>query len=177
MKNHFLLLTTILTAFAVTACSDIQGDLQKELDAEMKGIPKKIPSLEDPLPFEKFIYAAFNMQDPFKLDGLNLARSEPDRLKLERNRPQEPLEKYDLEKLKMVAVIAQKGELTAFIRTPDSDAGIFKVKRGAHMGQNFGIVMNVTESQLTLKEIVEDSTGEWVERTVTLPLDEQEQKK
>ena len=37
--------------------------------------------------------------------------------------------------------------------------------------------MNVTESQLTLKEIVEDSTGEWVERTVTLPLDEQEQKK
>jgi type IV pilus assembly protein PilP len=38
------------------------------------------------------------------------------------------------------------------------------------MGQNFGVVTAIDDSQIALKEIVQDGTGEWVERVSSLQL-------
>jgi type IV pilus assembly protein PilP len=43
------------------------------------------------------------------------------------------------------------------------------------MGQNFGVVTSVNESEVVLKELIQDSSGEWVERTSTLQLQEKPQ--
>jgi type IV pilus assembly protein PilP len=40
------------------------------------------------------------------------------------------------------------------------------------MGQNFGLVMKITETEVELKEIVQDAAGEWVERPSKLELQE-----
>jgi type IV pilus assembly protein PilP len=41
------------------------------------------------------------------------------------------------------------------------------------MGQNFGIVTDISESGVTLKEIVQDElSGDWVERMTSLELQE-----
>ncbi len=40
------------------------------------------------------------------------------------------------------------------------------------MGQNFGVITQVTESEVTLKELIEDTNGDWVERVNTLQLQE-----
>jgi type IV pilus assembly protein PilP len=46
------------------------------------------------------------------------------------------------------------------------------------MGQNFGIITQITEADLKLTEIVQDSGGDWVERPASLSLsDEQDQQK
>jgi type IV pilus assembly protein PilP len=45
------------------------------------------------------------------------------------------------------------------------------------MGQNFGVITSISGDGITLKEIVQDADGEWVERTSTLQLQEQEAKK
>ena len=40
------------------------------------------------------------------------------------------------------------------------------------MGQNFGLVTQISDSEVTLREIVQDSAGDWSERTSTLNLQE-----
>jgi type IV pilus assembly protein PilP len=46
------------------------------------------------------------------------------------------------------------------------------VKSGNYLGQNFGLVMDISESTIKLKEIVQDSGGDWTERVSTLTLAE-----
>jgi len=38
------------------------------------------------------------------------------------------------------------------------------------MGQNFGVITGIDEAQINLKELVQDSGGEWVERSSSLQL-------
>jgi len=61
----------------------------------------------------------------------------------------------------------------ALIKTPDSN--LFRVKKGNYLGQNFGLITEINEGAVKLKEIVQDSAGDWTERVSTLQLqDEQE---
>jgi type IV pilus assembly protein PilP len=46
------------------------------------------------------------------------------------------------------------------------------VRLGNHLGQNYGRVTKITETEVTLREIVQDAAGEWVERTAALQLQE-----
>jgi type IV pilus assembly protein PilP len=88
-------------------------------------------------------------------------------------RAREPLEAYPIENLKMVGTIAQKKQVFALIKTPDSN--LFRVKQGNYLGQNFGLITEINEAAVKLKEIVQDGTGDWAERESTLQLqDEQE---
>ena len=58
-----------------------------------------------------------------------------------------------------------------------ADRTVHQVKAGNYLGQNFGVVTKITENDLTLKELVEDANGDWVERFSTMQLQEQETKK
>ena len=43
---------------------------------------------------------------------------------------------------------------------------------GNHLGQNYGRVVRITETELTLREVVQDAMGDWVERSASLQLQE-----
>ena len=45
------------------------------------------------------------------------------------------------------------------------------------MGQNFGVIAMITDSSVTLKELIQDTNGSWSERTSTLQLLDEEEKK
>jgi type IV pilus assembly protein PilP len=49
---------------------------------------------------------------------------------------------------------------------------LYQVKPGNYLGQNYGKIVKVSETEVTLREIVQDATGEWTERTATLQLQE-----
>ena len=51
-----------------------------------------------------------------------------------------------------------------------ADKTLYRVKKGNYMGQNFGLITDVSESDIKLKEIVQDSAGDWAERQSVLPL-------
>ena len=38
------------------------------------------------------------------------------------------------------------------------------------MGQDYGVVTGISDSEIRLKELVQDSAGDWTERTSTLQL-------
>ena len=58
------------------------------------------------------------------------------------------------------------------VRAGAAGANLFRVKKGNYMGQNFGVITGIDEGQINLKEVVQDSGGDWVERSTTLQMQE-----
>jgi type IV pilus assembly protein PilP len=52
------------------------------------------------------------------------------------------------------------------------DGLLHYVKVGDYLGQNFGKITRITETEIDLREIAQDASGEWIERTSTLQLQE-----
>lgn len=82
--------------------------------------------------------------------------------------PHEELEDYPLESLRMKGYVNYKGRAHAIIESPDHK--IHTVKVGNYVGQNFGKISEITETEVKLKEQVQDSSGSWSERISTLQL-------
>ena len=117
-------------------------------------------------------YNASDVADPFKPAKMDVAKGKG-ALIPNVNRPREPLESYDLEKLQMAGTLQQGKTIQALIKAPDGT--LHRVRQGSYLGRNFGMVVRIGETEVTLKEIVEDSGGDWVERTSSLTLEEVEQ--
>ncbi|MBN8760870.1 MAG: pilus assembly protein PilP [Thiobacillus sp. SCN 64-35] len=163
------LVTLVVPLLMLSGCGG--GDMEDlrafvaETGRDMQG---KVESLPEIKPYEAFSYAAFDLPDPFKPRKLSTGGGgglQPDLA-----RPKEPLEAYSLETLKMVGVLSKKGVIHAVIRTPDN--AIYHIRKGNYLGQNFGLVTQIGDSEVALREIVQDSAGDWSERTSTLILQE-----
>ncbi|HQZ44630.1 MAG TPA: pilus assembly protein PilP, partial [Usitatibacteraceae bacterium] len=118
-------------------------------------------------PFEPFTYEGFDLPDPFKPRKINSKEGGAGGIAPDLNRRKEPLEAYPLEQLKMVGTLEQGKEMFAIVR---ADKTLYRVKKGNYMGQNFGLITDVTDADIKLKEIVQDSAGDWAERQSVLPL-------
>jgi type IV pilus assembly protein PilP len=87
----------------------------------------------------------------------------------ELNRRKEVLESFPLDAIKMVGTMLPKGVPVALVRV---DKLLYQVKVGNYLGPNYGKVVKLTETELTLREIVQDAAGEWIERQANLQLQE-----
>jgi len=81
------------------------------------------------------------------------------------------LEKFPLESLKMVGFLQIKGQPMALIQV---DQQVRQVKVGEYMGQDFGIVVQISDREVILKELMQDAAGEWAERTSIMQLQGEE---
>lgn len=84
-------------------------------------------------------------------------------------RRKEPLESSPLDTVSMVGSLIKAGQPVALVRV---DKLLYQVQVGNYLGQNYGRVTKVSETDLNLREIVQDAAGEWTERTATLQLQE-----
>lgn len=127
-------------------------------------------------------YVAVEYSNPLGLEPFNMARllqainaanannptSALYREVIERHRKQ-PLEAYPLDSLSYVGMLNKNGLTVALIKVSDL---LYQVRVGDFMGQNYGRITAITEGQLTLREVIQDNVGEWVERDTTLNLQE-----
>ncbi len=155
----------------LTACSS--GDDPRTFVANAgKDLRGKVNPLPEVKPYEPFTYAATDLPDPFKPRKLTApAGSAKGGIQPPRDHVKQILENYPLEGLKMVGTLQQNKLTFALIKTPDNN--LYRVKQGNYMGQNFGIITQVTETDITLAEIVPDSGGDWTERSTKLEMSEQ----
>jgi type IV pilus assembly protein PilP len=84
-------------------------------------------------------------------------------------RRKEPMEAFPLDTMSLVGSIIKAGQPVALVRV---DNLLYQVKPGNHLGQNFGRVTKISETEVSLREIVQDAVGEWIERIATLQLQE-----
>lgn len=155
---------------ALMACQGEQGD---DLDAFMRNAPSdKRPKVKALPEVQAYLAMQYNadgqLVDPFR--ARKVARK-VGALQPNLSRPRQLLESYPLESLKYVGSIAKAKLQYALLLTPDH--GVQQVRLGQYVGQDFGVVTKISETQLDLKEIVQDDlSGDWVTRLSTLTLQE-----
>ena len=163
----------VALVLALAGCS---GGEHQDLKEELKGLTKDLRGRVDPLPvvkpYEPVPYKATEFPDPFgpaKIDVAIKPSTTVGGLKPDLNRPKEPLEAYPLESLKMVGVLEQSKQMFALVR---ADASLYRIKVGNYLGQNFGLVTAISDTQVQLRELVQDAAGDWTERVSSLQLQE-----
>jgi type IV pilus assembly protein PilP len=170
-KNmQFKVLSICILGLALVACGGDEGD---DLDTFMRGAANGIQPRIKPLPEVKdYLALQYNadgtLGDPFRTrKTLNKSSAnQPDM-----NRPKEPMEGYPLESIKYVGLLSKSKLTYALLKTPDN--GVQQVKIGNYVGQNYGLVTQITDNEVVLKEIVQDDlSGDWVERVSNLALQE-----
>jgi type IV pilus assembly protein PilP len=167
----------VLACLAVLGCSGEQyGDLRDWVKEQDKLPHGRIAPLPEVKPYEPYSYAAFDLIDPFKPRKIEPPKgTSGGGLAPDLNRRREPLEAYPLESLRMVGTLEQKKQMFALVRAPDNT--LFRVKPGNYVGQNFGRIVGISESSVKLKEIVQDSAGNWEEKEQVLQLTEEQEAK
>jgi type IV pilus assembly protein PilP len=158
----------------VAACGgESHQDLRAWMQDQGKGVKGKLDPLPQVKPYEPFTYNAFDLPDPFKPRKIEPAKG-GSKLAPDLNRRKEPLESFPLESLQMVGTL-QRGKSTyALVRTTDKD--IYQIKIGNYLGQNFGVVVQISEGEVQVRELVQDGAGDWTERSSTIQLAEAEQR-
>lgn len=154
-------------------------DLRGWMAENTKDLRGSIPKLPEAKPYQPISYESDGAIDPFKP-----GRIEPDSKDkgAQKGSPFLPdfearelrnslLEKYPLESLKMIGYLNIGNRPFAVIRV---DHHVKQVKVGEYLGQNFGLVTQITDQEVTLRELVQDSAGDWGERTSSLYLQRKE---
>jgi type IV pilus assembly protein PilP len=150
-----------------------EDDLQAWMNEQAKTMRGAVRALPELKPFPVVAYAGTQGDDPFRS-----ARMEPERrasagtLRPDMDRRREPLESFPLESMQMVGVLMQGRNTHALVKANNA---LHQVKVGNYMGQDFGVVTQITENQVTLRELVEDVHGDWVERITPLTLQERQE--
>lgn len=168
----------IVLALLLAACG---GESHQDLKEELKKLSADLRGRVDPLPvvkpYQPVPYTANDLPDPFgpaKIELVTRRGGAGGGPRPDTNRPREPLEAFPLESLKMVGVLERNKQFQALVR---ADSSIYRVKAGNYMGQNFGRVTGITESQIQVRELIQDTAGDWTERVSALQLQEAEAKK
>jgi len=160
---------------ALAACGGEQfGDLKNELNDMTKDLRGRVDPLPQVRPYEPVAYQAESEVDPFRPGRIEVALAggatpaaggrAPDM-----DRPKEPLEAFPLESIQMVGSLTQGRETFGLVK---AGPNLYRVRKGNYMGQNFGVITGIDESQISMKELIQEGSGEWVERSSSLELQE-----
>ena len=171
MKRLIVLASTAL----LFACGGEQhSDLKQELGQLTKDLRGRVDPLPQVKPYEPVPYKGEGEVDPFRPERINVAQvggagvggtgRRPDM-----DRPREPLEAFPLESIRMVGTLSRNRETFALVRAGPNR---FRVRKGNYLGQNFGVITAIDDGQISLKELIQEGGGDWVERASTLQLQE-----
>jgi type IV pilus assembly protein PilP len=165
-------LAGVLASLLLAGCGRGMGDLESWV-AEIKA--RKTTKIE-PIPqmkqFDTFVYQPAGRRDPFAAAKVT-AEYEPradNGLRPDTNRNREPLEEFPLDGLQMQGTIRSGQTTYALVKAPDGV--LHRVRVGNHLGQNYGRITAISESEVQLSEIVPDGFGGWTQRPATLALTE-----
>lgn len=170
----FSMLATLLLA----GCSgSSQDELRQWMTDERNQARPKVAPIPAPKQFKPEAYSSGGEVEPFsnqkltqalKRDSAQVA-SNAGLVAPELVRRKEPLEAYPIDTMTLVGSLTKAGQPVALVRV---DGLLYQVKVGNYLGQNYGRVVKITETELVLREITQDAVGEWIERMATLQLQE-----
>ncbi len=155
-------------------CDPGHDELQAWMEQQRREVRPSVQPLDPPKPFDPAPYAPFDAADPFSTQKMTVAlrveaRAASSLLANELNRRRGPLEAFPLDNMRMVGSVEREGQPTALLRVGEL---LYQVKVGDYLGQNYGRVLRIDETELVLREIVQDAAGEWIERPASLQLQE-----
>jgi len=145
-------------------------DLREWMRDEAKGMKGKVAPLPEITAFPVVAYETTALTSPFAPGKIVTMESIADKSAPDRSRPQQPLEIFPIEDLKVVGVITAGSVPYALIQTPPPNKPKH-VRVGEYMGRSFGRITAITKDGVTVLETVRDANGAWVpqERQLRVP--------
>jgi type IV pilus assembly protein PilP len=175
-KQTILLCCSCIFLLAGCTSSD-QEELQQWMTEKRNQTRSRVDRLPEPTKFTPQAYAQEGAIEPFSNQKLAQALKRESSqstvnaalIAPELARRKEPLEASPLDSVSMVGSLIKVGQPVALVRV---DNLLYQVRVGNYLGQNYGKITKVSETGISLREIVQDAAGEWIERTATLQLQE-----
>jgi type IV pilus assembly protein PilP len=151
-------------------------DLRQWMTENTRGLRGNVPPLPAVKPYQPVPYEVEDQVDPFRatkiepdskyrLDGNKGGRFQPDYDARERRNSE--LERYPLESISMIGRLHINNRPMAVVKY---DGNVRQVKVGDYLGLDFGMVTEISENEVKLRELIQDSAGDWDERHSTLHL-------
>lgn len=174
------LLLIALFGFLAACSSGDHEDLKQWMADNTKDMKGGVPKLPEVKPYEPVPYDVDAMLDPFKSGKI-----EPESKSKQgagkggafqpdfdaRELRNSLLEKYPVESLKMIGFLNVNNTPMAVIQVEDK---VKQVKLGDYIGLDFGMVTKVSDKEIELRELIQDSAGDWSERKSSLYLQSKE---
>ncbi|MFI0545714.1 MAG: pilus assembly protein PilP [Brachymonas sp.] len=176
MSNFRKILLVPLLGVYLAGCGNVGGQsVDAWMHEQQSSIKPSIKPLPEPKVFAPKAYAVSGVTDPFNnqklLEALRRATEEDSAsvalLAPEKARRKEALEDFPLDSISMVGYLNQKSIPVSLVTT---NGLLYQVKVGNYLGQNYGRILSITDTGMTLREIVQDSAGEWIEKETTLAI-------
>lgn len=146
-----------------------------DLDKYMADVKARPAGHIEPIPaftaYKTFIYSAAGSRNPFQqpVEVKDITRLQRlVKVKPDTSRPKEFLEQFSIDSLNMVGTLQMDGTLWALIQ--DAQGSVHRVKIGNYMGKNYGRIVELTENDVSVVEVVSNGPEEWVERPHKLQL-------
>ena len=173
--KHSLLVVGSLVL--VGCASSSEEEMLQWMAEQKKQTQPKVAPISEPKQFKPESYAQAGAVEPFSKDKLTQAlkgestqaTSNAALVAPELARRKEALESIPLDGMSMVGSLVRSGQPVALVKV---DNLLYQVRPGNYLGQNFGRVTKIAETEVTLREIVQDAVGEWIERPAKLQLQE-----
>lgn len=168
----------ICIALVLGGC--VQQRSMQDLHEDVARIKARAPTPIDPIPqikqAETFLYVADNRRSPFnpstEPEEVSDAVAKGDGPRPDPNRRKEELEGYPLDTLNMVGTLEKQSDYWGLVQTKDGT--IHRVKSGNHLGENYGRILDIDENRISVRELIQDGAGGYLERQASLALGERE---
>lgn len=179
MRKHAVSLSGFFVMAALlSGCSGSkEDDIREWMVNERNQTQPKVAPIPAPKQFKPEMYTNASAMEPFSNQKLTQALKRDSSqaaanvalIAPELARRKEPLEAFPLDSMALVGSIIKSGQHVALLKV---DNLLYQVRVGSYLGQNYGKVTKITETEVTLREIVQDAVGEWIERVATIQLQE-----
>jgi type IV pilus assembly protein PilP len=153
-----------------------EAELRQWMNEVRQQVRPIVQNVPEPKEFIPYSYESRTQVDPFDVQKVMMAvsrqqqvRATASAIRPDLDRRREVLEGYPLDQIKMVGTMRQNNVNVALLNT---GGATHLVRVGNFVGQNFGLVTGISETEVQIKEIVQDAAGEWVERPAKLELQE-----
>lgn len=173
MRSRALVAAAALSMLAGCGDGGVQ-ELRQWMGEIRRQTPVTVQKIPEPKKFAPFAYGGKDLPDPYSPVKLSVALAKMQTnsnsgLKPDFDRRKEALESYPLDSIRMVGTLQKPGLNYALLQV---DKTVFHAKVGNYIGENFGMITKISETEVEVKEIVRDASGEWVERPAKLELQE-----
>lgn len=168
------LMLALMPLISLTGCGggDHEDIKQWMVDAS-RDLRGRVPPLPELKPFPIVSYTSGDKSDPF-----SSARLEPEKKddgggkKPDFERPREQLENFPLGSMAFIGFV-NKNKAQSRHALIQVEGVIYQVRKGNYVGQDFGRIAEITDSEILLIETVQDPSGQtndWIERQMTLQI-------
>lgn len=160
----------------MAGCGSEQQELREWMREQRRNVTPRAEQVLPPRQYEPYRYAGAGQPDPFSTARLASKAAEPGRGRLQPDltRRREALESYPLDVIRMVGHLRNTAGEFALLQAENL---VYRVRVGNYAGQNFGRIVQISDSEVRLRELVQDGAGDWVERDTVLQLQVQQESK